>query len=109
MDGLRLILLILGVAVVIGVYFLAREQNRRKVRRQARAGGREPALGLDDAPAPKDDLDEERLAEELARMEAALREEGRPVAEARPAEPLVIPASRARAQSMKGAKGPKKR
>lgn len=99
MDGLRLILLILGVAVVIGVYFLAREQNRRKVRRQARAGGREPALGLDDAPAPKDDLDEERLGEELARMEAALREEGRPVPEATPAEPVIIPATRSRARS----------
>ena len=95
MDGLRLILLILGAAVVVGVYFLAREQSRRKIRHQARAGSREPVLGLD-GQARKDDLDEDRLGEELARMEATLREEGRPVPEATPAEPVIIPATRSR-------------
>lgn len=96
MDGLRLILLILGVIVVIGVYLFAREQGRRKVRQQARAAGREPALGLGEGQASGPDLDEETLDEELSRMETSLREQGRPAPEPRPAEPLIISASRSR-------------
>lgn len=96
MDGLRLILLILGAVVVIGVYLFAREQGRKKIRNQARSAGREPVLGMD-GQRPSD-LDEERLGEELARMEAALREEGRPVPEASPREPVIITATRSRAR-----------
>ena len=107
MDGLRLILLILGVVVVIGVYLFAREQGRKKIRNQARSAGREPVLGMD-GQRPSD-LDEERLGEELARMETALREEGRPVPEAGPREPVIITTSRSRsrpAASAREAAGP---
>ncbi len=97
MDGLRLILLILGVLVVVGVYLFAREQGRRKVRNQARAGGREPVFGFD-GQSLRDELDEAKLSEELERMQAVLREEGRPVPEAAPAEPVIIPSSRSRAR-----------
>jgi cell division protein ZipA len=102
MDGLRLILLILGLVVVAGVWLFAREQGRRKVRHQARTAGREPVLGMGGKTPP--DLDEERLGEELARMETVLREEGRPVPEPEPepepapAEPVIISASRSRAR-----------
>lgn len=97
MDGLRLILLILGAVVVIGVYLFARGQSRRKVRSQARSElSREPVIELEDALLEADP-DEALVEEELTRMEATLRDTPYAGAVEVPAEPVVIAPSRSNA------------
>lgn len=88
MDNLRLILLILGVIVVVGVYVYARGQTRRRVRHQARADlEREPVIGLDEEPA-------DVLMDEALPPMNPLGGDDAPTQEEWTAEPVVISANR---------------
>ena len=103
MDGLRLILLILGIAVVIGVYLFARGQGRRKVHSQARSElSREPAIELGDALL-EGDPDADLVTEELSRMERLMRDEAPAGTPETAAEPLVIAPSKSRSPAGKNA------
>ncbi len=115
MDGLRVILLILGVVVIAGVYFLARRQNGKASRQQARKEQLEPVLDLDavevdpqdfvehgrKAPATRSDgfdeePSEERLAEELTRMQQVMQAQSPQESSLSDDEPLVISPSKSR-------------
>ncbi len=93
MDGLRLILLIMGALVVVGIYLYARAQSNRKGRYQAR---------VESTPEPEFEVntetfsatpDDDPIAEELARMEKLVQEDASTPAAG---EPLVISATKAK-------------
>jgi cell division protein ZipA len=98
MDGLRLILLIMGAVVVAVVYLFARGQVRRRGQYQAQA--EEAAVPPSFRVDPDADPEPDRVAAELSRMEALLAEDQapevrsgpRPVAVSAEPTPAVDPA-----------------
>ena len=79
MNELRVILLLLGIAIIAGVYFWTRFKQRP---RQVPAQRRTPVRR-----AVPDELDAAAIEQELTRMGQLLAEEETPDSEASPAEP----------------------
>lgn len=84
MDGLRWILLALGVAVIVVVYFISRRPSGGVRAIDA------PAAEPETFSAPTDEPDEASLREELARMQTLVGEQRDETTPPRDAEQLIV-------------------
>lgn len=101
MDNIRLILLLVGAVIVLGIYVAGRLQAWRKSRPAARRPGRRDAAYRPDHEPVLDRLedigsDDDRVEEELERLgqllaEETVQEREPPVVEVRAAKPAPVP------------------
>ncbi len=66
MDGLRWVLIIVGLGLIVGVYFWGRPNQKREEQRKQRKQDRvQPVFGDTDAPDSEEDLSSESASDEL--------------------------------------------